>query len=62
MTFAYLPTYIGFIVGPAIGSVITQRNIFAVFPVAACFTALGIGTLALAAQKKVATAATPSLT
>jgi MFS transporter, DHA1 family, multidrug resistance protein len=62
MTFAYLPTYIGFIVGPAIGSVITQRNIFAVFPVAACFTALGIGTLALAAQKKVTTAATPSLT
>ncbi|MGN6361939.1 MAG: MFS transporter [Thermomicrobiales bacterium] len=61
MTFAYLPVNVGFIVGPAIGSVITQHNIFAVFPVAACFTALGIGTLALAARKKVAVVAAPSL-
>ena len=54
MTFAYLPVNVGFIAGPAIGSIITQYNVFAVFPVAACFTALGIGALALAVQKKVA--------
>ena len=62
MTFAYLPVNVGFIVGPAIGSIITQHNIFAVFPVAACFTALGIGTLALAAQKQVTAVVAPSLT
>ena len=62
MTFAYLPVNVGFIVGPAIGSIMTRYNIFAVFPVAACFTALGVGALALAAQKQVTAVVAPSLT
>ncbi len=48
MTFAYLPVNLGGTVGPAIGSVVTQGSIFAVFPTAAVLTALGIGALVLA--------------
>ena len=49
MIFAYLPVNLAGTVGPAIGSVVTQGSIFAVFPTAAVLTALGIGALALAA-------------
>ena len=50
MSFAYLPVNVGFMIGPAIGSVVTQATIFAVFPVAAILTALGVGALAIAAR------------
>lgn len=42
MTFAYLPTNIGFVIGPAIGSVIASIDVFLVFPAAAVLTALGL--------------------
>jgi MFS family permease len=53
MSFAYLPVNIGFILGPAIGSVVTRVNVFAIFPLAAAFTLLGVGVLALAARQPV---------
>jgi MFS family permease len=52
MTFAYLPVNLGGTVGPAIGSVVTQGSIFAVFPTAAVLTALGIGALVLAHRQQ----------
>ncbi len=48
MSFAFLPVNVGSIIGPAIGSVITQSSLFNVFPVAAVFTAIGLGGLVLA--------------
>ncbi len=54
LTFAYLPVILGSTVGPAIGSVVTQGSIFAVFPTAAVLTALGIGALVLAYRQAAA--------
>jgi hypothetical protein len=51
MSFAFLPVNVGFMVGPAIGSVVTRGTVFAVFPTAAIMTALGIGVLWLAARQ-----------
>jgi len=48
MSFAYLPVNVGFIIGPAIGSVVTRAGVFAVFPTAAVITALGVGALVIA--------------
>ena len=48
MSFAYLPVNVGFMIGPAIGSVVTRFGVFTVFPVAAVITALGIGLLNIA--------------
>lgn len=48
MSFAYLPVNIGYMLGPAIGSIITQVSLLAVFPAAALLTALGIGALIVA--------------
>ena len=45
MTFAYLPTNLGSIAGPAIGSLVTQLSVFAVFPTAAVIMLLGLGML-----------------
>jgi DHA1 family multidrug resistance protein-like MFS transporter len=53
MTFAYLPVNVGYMVGPAIGSVITRTSVFAVFPVAAVFTALGLLVLIVAKRARV---------
>ena len=50
MSFAYLPVNVGYIIGPAIGSVVAKENVFNVFPVAAVITAVGVGALALAAR------------
>jgi DHA1 family multidrug resistance protein-like MFS transporter len=52
MTFSYLPVHVGFAVGPAVGSVVTQMplGIFAIFPVAAVITAVGIGAMVVAAR------------
>ena len=48
MSFAYLPVNVGFMIGPAIGSLIIRISIFAIFPVAAVFTLLGIGVMLIA--------------
>jgi hypothetical protein len=53
MSFAFLPVNVGSIIGPAIGSVITQTSLFNVFPVAAVFTAIGVGGLVLAYRQQV---------
>jgi hypothetical protein len=54
MTFSYLPVHVGFAVGPAVGSVVTQTplGIFAIFPVAAVITAVGIGAMVVAARQR----------
>ncbi|HKP51679.1 MAG TPA: MFS transporter [Chloroflexia bacterium] len=57
MTFSYLPVNVGYAVGPAIGSIITPWNIFAVFPAAAVITAMGIAALAVATRQSVDTVA-----
>lgn len=51
MSFSYLPVTVGLLMGPALGSVITTRSVFAVFPAAAVVTALGVGAMALAARQ-----------
>jgi MFS family permease len=48
MSFAYLPVNAGGLLGPAVGAVMTQISVFAVFPASAVITLLGIGALALA--------------
>jgi len=53
MSFAYLPVNVGGLVGPAIGSVVTQESVFVIFPLAAVMTAAGIGALILAARQKI---------
>jgi MFS family permease len=52
MSFAYLPINVGYILGPAIGSVITKTSIFSIFPAAAVITALGILTMVLSYRQK----------
>ena len=42
---------VGFMLGPAIGSVVTRNSVFAIFPTAAVLTALGIGVLWIAARQ-----------
>jgi MFS transporter, DHA1 family, multidrug resistance protein len=59
MSFAYLPVNAGFMVGPALGSLVTQRSLFAVFPLAAVLTLIGIGALVLAARQRVQATAIP---
>jgi MFS family permease len=50
MSFAYMPVNFGFMVGPAIGTWITQRSLFGIFPAAAIMTGLGLLTLYLASR------------
>lgn len=54
MSFAYLPVNVALIVGPGLGSLVTQGSVLAVFPIGAAFTALGIAMLALASRKSTA--------
>ncbi|MDQ2978074.1 MAG: MFS transporter [Acidobacteriota bacterium] len=54
MTFAYLPANIGFVVGPAMGSVIAPVDVFLVFPTAAVLTALGLVAVIFAWRQPVA--------
>ena len=54
MTFAYLPTNIGFVIGPGIGSVIASVDVFLVFPAAAVLTALGLVAVIFAWRQPVA--------
>ncbi|HMA35566.1 MAG TPA: MFS transporter, partial [Chloroflexia bacterium] len=53
MSFAYLPVNLGYAVGPALGSLVTQVSLFAVFPAAAVITALGLGVLVVASRQPV---------
>jgi len=53
MSFSYLPVVIGSTVGPAIGSLVTGTNIFAVFPIAAVLTAVGLLVLFLSYRQAV---------
>ena len=48
MTFAYLPTNLGFVIGPAIGSVVASYDVFLIFPAAAALTACGVAAVAYA--------------
>ncbi len=48
MTFAYLPANIGFVIGPAVGSVIASVDVFLVFPTAAALTVLGLAAVIFA--------------
>ncbi len=52
MSFAFLPVNVGALVGPAIGAMVTRGSVFAVFPVAALMTALGVGALWLASRRQ----------
>jgi DHA1 family multidrug resistance protein-like MFS transporter len=54
MTFAYLPTNIGFVIGPAIGSVVASVDVFLVFPAAAALTTLGLAAVIFAWRRPVA--------
>lgn len=54
MTFAYLPTNIGFVIGPAIGSVVASIDVFLVFPAAAVLTGLGLVAVIFAWRQPVA--------
>ena len=53
MTFAYLPANIGFVIGPAVGSVIASVDVFLVFPAAAVLTALGLAAVMFAWRQPV---------
>jgi MFS family permease len=54
MSFAFLPLNVAFAVGPMIGSVVTRGSVFAVFPVAALITLLGVIALVAAVRQDAA--------
>jgi MFS transporter, DHA1 family, multidrug resistance protein len=56
MTFAYLPTNVGFVIGPGIGSVVASVDVFLVFPTAAVLTALGLAAVIYAWRQPVSVA------
>ena len=51
MSLSTMPLIIGFLVGPAIGSVVTQKSVFAVYPLAAASTLLSLGVFIIAARR-----------
>jgi hypothetical protein len=51
MAFAYLPVNVGTLIGPALGSWLTQWGVMAVFPAAAVMTGIGWGLLLLARRQ-----------
>ena len=51
MTFAYLPLNLGFIVGPAIGSVVASTDPFAIFPTAVVLELAGLILIAVALRR-----------
>jgi MFS family permease len=54
MSMAYMPVNIGFVLGPLVGTFLISRyNVFAIFPAAAVFTALGILLLAVSHRQKI---------
>lgn len=52
MSFSYLPVTAGSIVGPALGSLLTQGSVFAIFPGAAALTASGLFVLSIAWRQR----------
>jgi DHA1 family multidrug resistance protein-like MFS transporter len=60
MTFAYLPANFGFVIGPAIGSVIASQDVFLVFPAAAALTVAGLGAVMYAWRQPIAPGAISS--
>ncbi len=53
MSFAYMPVNIGFMIGAAVGTRITQTSLFNIFPAAALFTAFGLIALTIANRQEV---------
>ena len=53
MSFAYMPVNIGFMIGAAVGTRITQNSLLNIFPAAALFTALGLIALVIAYRQEV---------
>jgi DHA1 family multidrug resistance protein-like MFS transporter len=53
MSFAYLPTNLGTIVGPAIGTLVTRSSVFAVFPATAGLMLIGVVMLVYARRRGV---------
>jgi MFS family permease len=53
MAFAYLPANVGFTLGAALGTQITQSSVFNVFPASALMTALGLLILYVAYRQPV---------
>jgi MFS transporter, DHA1 family, multidrug resistance protein len=53
MSFAYLPTNLGTIVGPAIGTLVTRASVFAVFPATAGLMLIGVVMLVYARRRGV---------
>jgi DHA1 family multidrug resistance protein-like MFS transporter len=51
MTFSYLPPNLGFIVGPAIGSVVASTDPFAIFPTAVVLELIGLALVAVALRR-----------
>ncbi|HEV8671393.1 MAG TPA: MFS transporter [Candidatus Limnocylindria bacterium] len=54
MTFGYLPANMGFVLGPAIGSVVASVDVFLVFPTATALTGLGLAAIVYAQRQPVA--------
>jgi hypothetical protein len=54
MIFSYLPVVSAQAIGAALGSFVTQLSLFAVFPLAAALTAIGIAAMLLAKRQQVA--------
>jgi len=59
MSFAYLPVNFGFMIGPAIGTLITRRSLFGIFPAAAAMTGVGLIILVRAYRHPVVGQAAP---
>ncbi|MCH7663731.1 MAG: MFS transporter [Chloroflexi bacterium] len=54
LALAYLPVNVGFMLGPALGTFLIERyGVFAVFPAATVFTALGILVLAISHRQSI---------
>jgi hypothetical protein len=53
MIFSYLPVVSAQAIGAALGSLVTQISLFAVFPLAAALTAIGIAAMLLANRQQV---------
>lgn len=53
MTFAYLPLNLGFVIGPAIGSVVASTDPFAIFPAAVVLETAGLLLVAVALRRPV---------
>ncbi len=60
MSFAYLPANIGFTMGAALGTQITQTSVFNVFPASAGMTAIGLLLLWVASRQPVPADAPPT--